>query len=142
MLPILRHFEPLTRRDPLENLSRLVEDFWPTEWLDRGDIGRINLYEDDDRLHIEADMPGYTRDEIQLTLENNVLHLEAQRKEEKESKSANYYIRERSEGKWARMIRLPVSVEHDKVEANFKDGVLHVEIEKQQKSRTRKIEVK
>jgi HSP20 family protein len=142
MLPILRHFEPLTRRDPLENLSRLVEDFWPTEWLDRGDIGRINLYEDDDRLHVEAEMPGFSRDEIQLTIENNVLHLEAQRKEEKERKNANYYIRERSEGKWARMIRLPVPVEHDKVEANFKDGVLHIEIEKQQKSRTRKIEVK
>lgn len=142
MLPILRHFEPVHRRESLDNLSRLFDEIWPGEWLGRQDIGRIDLYEDDDKLHVDAELPGFGKDDISLTLENNVLHLEAERKVEKEDKNANYYVRERSTGKWARMIRLPVAVDPDHVQAGFKDGVLTITLDKQQKNKTRKIEVK
>jgi HSP20 family protein len=143
MLPILRHFEPLTRREPLENITRMMEDFWPMEdFFGTRDMGRIDLYEDDDRLYVKAEIPGFTRDDIQLTLENNTLHLEASHKGEVEDKGANYYIRERSTAKWARVIRLPVIVEPEKVEATCKDGVLTVSLEKQQKSKTHKIEIR
>jgi HSP20 family protein len=141
MLPILRNFEPISRGPQWNNLGRLLDELWSGD-LTTHKIGNIDVYEDDNKLYIDAELPGFKREEIAITLEDNVLLLEAQRGEEKEHQSNNYFVRERTQGKIARAIRLPVAVDEGKVEASFGDGVLKVSLEKHQKSKAHKIQIK
>jgi len=142
MLPILRHLEPLHRRERWDTLGQMLDNIWSDEFPMIKAFGNMDIYEDENNLHVEAELPGFKRDEIQITLENNVLHLEAERKQESENKDNNYYVRERSQGKMSRVIRLPIPVEPENVKAAFENGILKVTLEKQQKNKTRKIEIK
>jgi len=140
MLPILRNFDPLARSTQWNHLGRLLDDLWSGDFPSHK-IGNIDVYEDDDKLHIDAEFPGFKREEINITLEDNVLLLEAQRNESKEEKNNNYFVRERTQGKIARAVRLPVAVDEKNVEAVFADGVLKVTMEKHQKSKAHKIQI-
>lgn len=140
MLPILRNFDPLARSTQWNHLGRLLDDLWSGDFPSQK-IGNIDVYEDDDKLHIDAEFPGFKREEINITLEDNVLLLEAQRNEDKEQKNNNYFVRERTQGKIARAVRLPVAVDEKNVEAVFADGVLKVTMEKHQKSKAHKIQI-
>jgi len=110
MLPILRNFDPLARSTQWNHLGRLLDDLWSGDFPSHK-IGNIDVYEDDDKLHIDAEFPGFKREEINITLEDNVLLLEAQRNESKEEKNNNYFGRERTQGKFGRAVRLPVGVD-------------------------------
>ncbi|MBN1844185.1 MAG: Hsp20/alpha crystallin family protein [Sedimentisphaerales bacterium] len=146
MFPILRN-NNLARRlrfgEPLGSWARLMEDFlddlrpWepPVQ-------GRLDLYEDDKNLYVEAELPGFQREEIDVTLEERLLQLGAEHKQEQEQKKENYYLQERSHGRWFRTVQLPANVQTDKVQASFQDGVLKITLEKQAQKQTRRIEVK
>jgi len=150
MLPILKRtydIRPLRFRDPWsplgEELSRWLDEFWPTDGVaSTKGFGSIDLYEDEKNVTVEVELPGVKRDQVELTFEDGLLKLDVQRQEAKEEEKANYYLRERMQGKWARSIRLPVTVQPDKIEATFKDGVLKVTLEKQAEPEGHKIAIK
>ena len=148
MLPILRHtgnrlFRLGSPFSDLHNeLHRLFSDFHPGEISTVRNFGNADLYEDDTNIYVEVELPGLNRDQIEVTLEDGVLRLGAERQEEKEEKETNYYLRERVQGKWARSLQLPVAVASDKVEANFKDGVLKITLAKEPEHQGRKIDIK
>lgn len=143
MLPIIRnnHTRSLRGADYFRPLIRWFDDFFD-EATTTSHWGNIDVYEDDKNLYVEAELPGFKRDQISLTLQDGLLHLEARRDDKTEEKKENYYVRERRQGKWARSIQLPEIVQEDKVEATYNDGVLKITLEKQPERKVHKIEVK
>src|ERR1700687_1713031 len=84
----------------------------------------VDIQETDDSYCIHAELPGLTKDDIQITLENNVLRLSGERKFEKDVKQENYHRIERTYGTFSRSFALPTQGSPDKVEAKFENGVL------------------
>ena len=81
-------------------------------------------------------------DDIEITLEDGVLHLQSHHSGETEEKDSNYYVRERVQGKWARSVQLPIAVNEENIQAVFTDGILKISLEKQPDKKAHKIEVK
>jgi len=146
MLPIIRQLEksldPWAGNARRNGLDRVFEDIWPSNVFAGRNFGNLDLYEDEQNIHIDVELPGCQSKDIELTLEDGVLHMHAQRTHETENKEANYYVRERAAGQWSRSVRLPEAVQENKINATFKDGVLKVTLEKEEKSKPRKIEIK
>jgi len=144
MLPILRNHGLRFVRpgETFGSLTRLLDDFLPDIQPPWRHTGNLDVYEDDKNLYVEAELPGFDKDQIELTLEDGILHLKAEQKDEKEDKQENYFIRERRQSNWARSIHLPVAVQEDEVAATYQDGVLKVTLAKQVEKQTHRIEIK
>ena len=147
MLPIIktRNWRPLRTRSPWSSLEGLLDDLWPnlpSAMTGVNNLGNIDLHEDDKHLYLTVELPGFQRDQIEVVLEDGVLHLQAERSEDRQNDDDHYYLRERSFGKWGRSIRLPVAVQQEKIDAGFTDGVLKITLEKRDQKRSRKIEIK
>ena len=104
---------------------------------------RINVAETDDEIRLTAELPGVTEKDVQVTLDGDLLVIAGEKKQEKEEEHGNLRIVERSFGRFRRALRLPFVPEPDHVQAQFKDGVLTVEVPKEaeQRKRTRQIPV-
>ena len=109
--------------------------------LDAGSMD-IDIYERDGKTVVEASLPGFKREEIDVQLHEGVLSITAQHNEEHGDSQRNYYRRERRFGHLTRRIPLPASVRDDHVNAQFKDGVLRIELDVPPEAAARPIEVK
>jgi HSP20 family protein len=105
---------------------------------------KVDVTESDKEIKITAELPGLDEKDIEVSLQNNMLTMKGEKKEEKEDKGKDYYRMERSYGSFSRTIPLPIEVETDKVEAKFKKGVLNITLPKSAKAvaETKKIAVK
>lgn len=101
----------------------------------------VDIYEDKDRLIVEAELPGMNRDDFELTVENNVLTLRGERKFEKKTEGDNYHRVERSYGSFTRQFTLPQTVTSEGATADFENGVLRVALPKREETKARKIEI-
>ena len=91
----------------------------------------VDIHELDDRFTVEADFPGFDKQDIDVNVENNVLTISATHKDEKEQTEKGKVIRkERRVGTYARSFSLGKNIDEGKIEANFKDGVLSISIPK------------
>jgi HSP20 family protein len=102
----------------------------------------VDIRETPDALEVIAELPGLTKEDVNITLENGVLTLSGERKFEKDVKQENYHRIERAYGRFTRSFTLPSNVAGDRVAAAFKDGVLRVTLPKQDEAKPRKIEIK
>ncbi|HXU30501.1 MAG TPA: Hsp20/alpha crystallin family protein [Thermoanaerobaculia bacterium] len=119
-------FSPVVRGEEVSNRN----------WLPAVDVA-----ETPDGLSLYAELPGLTREDVDITLENNVLTVRGERKFEKDVKEENFHRIERSYGAFSRSFTLPTNVKSDAVEATFKDGVLTVRIPKAEEAKSRKIAI-
>ena len=103
---------------------------------------KVDVREDDDHVYVEAELPGMTKDDIDITLENGVMTISGEKKLEHEEKKENYYLSERRYGSFSRSFQIPSVVDESKVEATLKDGVLHVTLNKREEVKPKRIEVK
>lgn len=105
---------------------------------------RFDVAETEDAIQVTAELPGLDEKDIQVTLDNNILTVRGEKKQEREEKKKNYYMSERSYGEFQRVIPLPTEVEADKVKAHFKKGVLNITLPKTQKALTegRRIQIR
>jgi HSP20 family protein len=102
----------------------------------------VDISENDKEIKVSAELPGLDDDDIQVTLDRDLLTISGEKKEEKEDKRQNYYRLERSYGSFRRSLRLPAEVEADKIEATFKNGVLKITLPKTAASHRKRITVK
>lgn len=105
---------------------------------------RMNMVDLNDKIEIKAELPGIDEKDIVLTCENGILTLSGERKQETEENSQTYYMKEISSGSFSRSIRLPQNVDENKIEAQFKKGVLTITIPKieTKEDTSRKIPIK
>jgi HSP20 family protein len=104
-------------------------------------IPKVDIFENKDHLILEAELPGMTRDDFELSFENNVLTLRGERKFEKKTDENNYHRVERSYGSFTRSFTLPQTVSAEGASAEFDNGILHVSLPKREEVKARKIEI-
>ena len=102
---------------------------------------RVDIVEKEKEYMFLAELPGMDKKDIKLTIENNVLTMTGERKEEKMEKGAEFSRRERFVGKFERSFALPEDVDLDKVKAKMNNGVLEISIAKRPESLPRGIEI-
>ncbi len=135
--------------DPLDVLPRdfgnLMDRMFHRDFF--GDGGTfapygVDVREDADHLYVEAELPGFTKDQIDITLENATLTIAAERKEEPgEEKKGDWLLRERRYARYNRSFNLPPTVDEKTVDAKLVDGVLKITLNKREESKPRKIAV-
>jgi HSP20 family protein len=101
----------------------------------------VDIYEDSDKLIVEAELPGMARDDFEVNVENNILTLKGERKFEKKTEGDNYHRVERAYGSFTRQFTLPQSVTAEGATADFENGVLRVALPKREETKARKIEI-
>ena len=123
--------------DPFDLLHREINDLFDTYFRGSTRFGRsqaattgIELSETDDEIRVKAELPGMDEKDIQLTLEEGMLCIRCERREETEKKKRNYHVSEMSYGNYGRSIPLPAQVDIAKAAAKFKRGVLTLTLPK------------
>lgn len=101
----------------------------------------VDVREDADHIYVEAELPGFKKEEIDITLENQTLTITAERKEGSEQKKGDLLLNERRHTRFLRSFALPPTVDEQTVNAKLTDGVLTVELNKREESKPRKIVV-
>jgi HSP20 family protein len=145
MLPVLRsnlRFSPLAS-SAFGGIDSLFERFFGDELdLNRPGWGwgfvPVSLWQDDNNIYVEADLPGVTEKDLEVTVHNRVLTIKAQRRDEE---SRKYAFNGRTFGTLERAVVLPDSVESDKVEAKLANGILSLTLPKHPEARPKKIAV-
>ena len=103
----------------------------------------VDVKETDNSFLISADIPGLTKKDINIEVSDDVLSITGERTEDKVEDSDLYHYRERSKGAFTRSFHLPESVDEKKISANFKDGILNIELPKTKviEPKSRKIKI-
>ncbi len=101
----------------------------------------VDVYETDSELVIKAEIPGAKKEDIEVSIKDNAVHIKGEKKEEKEEKTETVHRVERFYGRFERMIPLPTEVDTEKAKAEYKDGVLEIRIPKTETSKERKIQI-
>jgi HSP20 family protein len=102
----------------------------------------VDISETPDEFEIKAELPEVKKEDVKVSVDQGVLRLEGERKQEKEEKGKKYHRVERSYGSFLRTFTLPDNVDDTKVRAEFKDGVLNVHLPKTEKAKPKSVEVK
>jgi HSP20 family protein len=133
------------------NIENIFEEFFNdfnrispllSETLRTSLLPRLNISETDNKYFIEAELPGVKQNDLELKLDNNILVIKGKSEESKESKERNYFMRERYYGSFQRSLTLPNNINENDITANFKDGILNIEITKKLENSTKNIEIK
>jgi HSP20 family protein len=134
----------LSRWDPFAELSRLQDELFRNNGA--GAQARfapaVDIWEDNEAIHLHADMAGVKPDDLRVSVENNVLTLSGERKLQREDKKNGYHRIERSYGAFTRSFALPKGVQEDQVKAEIKDGVLTLVIPKAPAAQRREVKVR
>ena len=102
----------------------------------------VDIRESEEHLTLALDMPGLRKEDVNITLENNVLTISGERRFEADQKNETIHRLERAYGAFTRAFTLGPTVQTDKVEANFHDGVLVIQVPKVEASKPRRIDIK
>ncbi len=152
----LTRWEPIrTRWDPFNELEemekRLATLFGRAPLRKNGDkevmtvaewAPLVDITEDEKEYVIKAELPEVKKEDVKLTVHDDVLSISGERKYEKEEKGKKYHRVERAYGSFTRSFTLPEDADASKVAADYKDGVLKVHLPKSEKARPKSIEVK
>lgn len=137
------HWTPGVFEDVSKEVNRLMERFYD------GDNGesryfapRVNIAENEKGYEVTVDLPGMKSDEFNIEFKDGQLWITGERKHETEEKGKTYHRVERSYGQFRRVIALGTDVDVEKVEANYRDGVLTLEVPKVAAAQPRRINVK
>ncbi len=139
----------LIRWNPYRNLvslpreiDRFFNDFGLDVWnTDTVWIPAVDITETEDGYEVKAEIPGMKKDEIKINYEDDMLTLSGERNHEKEEKNKNYHRIERRYGKFQRSFYLPKHVKADGIKANYKNGVLTVNIPKSEEAKPKEIAI-
>lgn len=120
----------LTRWDPFAELNALQKQFFGDDWMTpfKGvSIPTTDVYTKNNQLRVEAHLPNFELEDVNIHVDNNALVISAERHEREEDKDKKYVVRE-SSSSFYRRISLPERVDTNKIEASLEDGVLNVNV--------------
>jgi HSP20 family protein len=126
---------PIIPWRPFWDIERWFEEEWP-EWEWPREIiptvrtPRMDIYETDDKVVAEVELPGVKPENINVEVKNDILKIEAKAEEKKEEKGKGYYRKEMGTRYFKRTVSLPTEVIGEKAEAEYSDGILKVTIPK------------
>lgn len=142
-----RSFRPLFRE-----LDRMMSGPWGWPFHGRrwAELGRptiewlpdIDLFEKDNMIVVRADLPGIKREDIDISVQDDMLVIRGHREEEKEVKNDAHYGFERATGKFQRAVGLPGGISVDNIEASYKDGVLQIQVPRTEVPKPKSVKIK
>ncbi len=122
--------------------DRLLEDVFPvTAEREAVLVPPIDVYETDSEVVVKAELPGIKKEDIDVTIKENSVHIKAEKKEEKEEKTETVHRVERFYGKVERVVPLPAEIKPEEAKAEYKDGVLEIRIPKVKVTKEAKVQV-
>ena len=127
-------FRPFSLLEEVEAMARAAFDTSLTMKMD--------MFEDKNELVIKAELPGIRKKDLDISLDGDVLKINAEKKEEKEVKDATHYTRERRFGRYSRYMTLPTRVDAENISATLKKGLLEIRLPKAEGPESKHIEVK
>ena len=146
LLPFKRRSEVPTVFSEMDDLIKKMWYDFPFHDLGEGvDLSwspRLDISETDKALEVVADLPGMEKKDINVSLDGDLLTIKGEKKEVKETKDKHYHSIERRSGSFYRALRIPVEVQNDKIEANFKDGVLTLTLPKAKETAKKAAQIK
>jgi HSP20 family protein len=101
----------------------------------------VDVYENDEGIVVKAEVPGVEKNDISVDIHDGVLTVKGERKHEEEVKENRFYRKERVYGKFQRAFRLPEGTNYDKINADFKDGILTVTVPKVEEKKAKQITI-
>jgi len=128
------------------HLDRLFREAFSPVWGE-GELSTrtwappVDIYENGDSLVLKAELPGVDPKDVEVRVEDNTLYLKGERKFEKEVKEQSYHRVERSYGTFTRSFSLPNSIDSDKVQAEYKDGILTLTMPKREEAKPKTIKI-
>lgn len=132
---------PLSRlRDQLNQIFE-QPDFAMSDLLGGGWLPAVDVLDDKDKLTVKAELPGFKREDLDVSVHDNNLVISGERKSDEEKKDGEFYRSERFYGKFHRSISLPSTVDTGKIQAKYRDGVLTVTLPKTEKAKAKQIDV-
>ena len=102
----------------------------------------VDISERDTEFQIKVELPGVNKNDVRITVQNDVLTIRGEKKKEAEKKGENFHRVERASGSFQRSFTMPVSVRSDKIEATYDNGVLSITLPKAEEAKPEEIEVK
>ncbi len=135
----LNSFEAFER-----DMKRIFDDFFslkPVDLFDSSWVPSVDVEEDEKFIHVRAEVPGIDEKDLNVTLEDNVLTISGEKKEERKEKNKRYVVAERRFGSFKRSIALPDEVKADSSKATFKNGILTIDFEKKEVSQPKRITI-
>jgi HSP20 family protein len=101
----------------------------------------VDIYETEDAFMLKAELPGFSKDDVQIELHDNRLTLRGERKRETEAKEEQYHRMERVYGRFERTFWLPTTIDAEKIQATFKHGVLELRLPKSEAAKPKRIAI-
>src|ERR671915_2280776 len=142
---VLRRWEPFRElRQMQENMDRLWCNF-SSGGGEEGDVENwavpLDVAQEGDNIIVKASVPGVKPEDIDVSIENDVLTIKGQTKEEQEQREGNYLMRERRSGSFYRALRLPDTVDTDQAHPSYEHGVLTITIPKAESKKAKQLKV-
>ncbi len=125
----------------------MIERFFGDDsMITRGSLGRIftpavNIAENENEITVTAEIPGMEKNDLDVSLTGDMLTIKGEKKVEHEEKSDNFHRFERSYGSFSRSLSLPCDVQHDKVDARYKNGVLTLKLPKAEQCKSKSVKI-
>jgi HSP20 family protein len=142
----------LTKWDPFREMEDMFGRYtralrWPREGsqevMTTGDWApRVDIAETEKEFSIKAEIPDVKKEDVKVTVDNGILTIRGERKQEKEEKDKKFHRVERFYGSFTRSFTLPDNVDESKIEASFKDGMLNLMVPKTEETKPKAIDVK
>ena len=147
LTPARRSLDPMTSLRRLNSVLDEAFSAWPFQNQENGTLTSswlpaCDVFEDKDAVKIVAEIPGVRPEDVKISLENNLLTIRGEKRQEAEEKSERVHRYERSYGTFERSFSLPSTVEPDRIAARYENGILTVNIPKAERARPREIPVK
>jgi len=143
--------------NPLQEMERMFEEFmgrgWmrPLRWdrfpsmlmptLDVKGMPKVDVIDRDEEVAVHAELPGVEKDDVSVTLSDNVMTIKAESKRETKEEKGDYHRSEIYRGSFQRTFTLPAAVDETKAKASMKDGILEVVVPKIEKSKRHAVKV-
>ena len=149
----LKKTTPRVALSPIEEMEREMEQMWhrfghgwmrPFRWgapfwsdlgaSFEGKLPNVDVIERDEEIIVRAELPGVDKNDLDVTLSDDLLTIKGSTRTEETEEKGDYYRREVSSGSFSRTVRLPAAVAGDKVQSSFKDGLLELTLPKEKKA--------
>jgi len=126
-------FEPLRELENWnERINRFFSDFHIPDFKY---YPHIDISEDEKNIYVEAEVPGVKKEDIKITLQDNILTITGEKKKEEKDSKRNFFRSERAYGSFTRSFTLPDDINPDSVDAKFENGILNIKISRTEKKK-------
>ena len=143
--------ERMPRASLFGDIDRMFDDFMSRRWLRpfngnglqelASAMPSVDVIDRDDEVLVRAALPGYKKEDIEISVSNSTLTIKGETKSEQKEEKGDYYRCEISQGSFSRSIALPAEVDEAKAKASMKDGMLELALPKLEKSKRHTISI-